>query len=111
MGKLSKAITEWIVAEYLFRYGPSAYSLATSKQKCDAEDALRLALTGCKDPRAAAKAVGLSVEEFEQQNAQSWKDQDGFLAKTMKVKTDKGHLKLRSVTKKKNTTKGSGLFF
>ena len=50
---LRKAVAKWVRAEYEFRLGPQAYSNVTTDWYVDAENQLRIALTGKSDLKAA----------------------------------------------------------
>jgi len=53
-----EAATEWVTAEAFFRLGPNAYDDTRTRMYIEAEEALRDALTGHADLRAAGEAVG-----------------------------------------------------
>ena len=53
MSKLSKAVEQWLKADYTFRHGTFSYSTRRQNEYVDAEEELREALTGEKDIRRA----------------------------------------------------------
>lgn len=61
MNSLERAVAAWIRADHLFRYGPRAYSSNCADWLCEAEDNLRLALTGEKDSHRAARVLSLEA--------------------------------------------------
>jgi hypothetical protein len=58
MGRLSKAIKQWIRAEYAFRHGPNAYHGNTTDKIIEAEENLREVLTGHRQLGSAGASLG-----------------------------------------------------
>lgn len=67
MSKLREAIEAWIRAEFLFRLGPFAYEDEPTKWYLEAEDRMRKAVSGEADLTEAARAIGVEVDELEEQ--------------------------------------------
>lgn len=59
--ELQKAVRRWVIAEWLFRHGPHCFGDRATEAYCDAEDGLRLALTGSTSPSGAAAALGIDT--------------------------------------------------
>lgn len=65
---ISQAARDWVAAEVMFRLGPLAYGDETTSAYIRGEEALRKAVVGASDLRAAAKHLGLNLDHLTRPN-------------------------------------------
>lgn len=76
MGKLRKAIKDWIKADYAFRMGPVAYTAMSQEFLIHAESGLRKAVTGTDQITEAAQRVGLPTTDWAQEAVNDFKSRN-----------------------------------